>query len=684
MSENGKFLLTSTDNITKIYAIEKHGKLRFPTIIPIKTSKSILSQFALSSDGKYFASFLANSNNQVSIWSAEKKEIIDNLSHNHKVGGLIFSPDGKHIATFTHYNVAIWHINPETNHYEIVQTLPIKDSITNITFDNEGSLLSIIARDFVKDISPVYIWSWKESKNLVQRNFKPFIISATFSNDTRYVALGASNYQSSSQNIYLWEWELTKNQIVPDIKLLSGASIGGGVIVKFHPTEPLLATIQGTSSDPSARVWRVPEFQEVWRAIHAPGTIRSMAFNNEGSHLLTIGQNFADKTTLYSWNLKDRSIGNQFLPQKSVRSLAFSKNDQYIATVNHNTLFVWKNGLQDNPVAGPMKHDNVDSYGLYKVLFSPDGKYIATVSGKNVWVWEWHQTNNLSKLIALLKHSEPVTAMVFSADSTLLATASGKTISLWAWQFNNPKDRFIANLDHPQIVADLAFQPSSGNIVSIAKDDIIRIWSNETDSKVISKHPIDTNLSGLSSNWINYFPVAFSHDGQFLAGKTKYIHDTRIWRVDNGKTLIKLESEKSQINQDSFSPSFLAFSSDGKYLATKSNNTIAQLWNINSGREVSLIKRKGNIHSIAISADGKQMAISDENSGNVEVVLLFLKDLVKGVCERLIQHNLDSSDWVSHIGNGETEKTCESSRLDKLDRINLNDILPYSILKTKH
>ncbi len=252
-------------------------------------------------------------------------------------------------------------------------------------------------------------------------------------------------------------------------------------------------------------------------------------------------------------------------------------------------------------------------------------------------------------------------------QSTQLATASGKIISLWDLQLNNQVNQFITTLEYPEIVADLAFQTPSGNIVSIAKDDIIRIWSTETDSKVISEHPINTNLSGLSDNWINSFPVAFSSDGQFLAGKTKYVHDTRIWRVDNGKTLIKLQSEKSQINLGSFSPGFLAFISDGKYLVTKSNNTVAQFWNINSGLEVSVIHRKDGIQGIAISSDGKQMAISNISKENIEVVSLFLKDLIKDVCARLTQHRLHSIDWVSYIGNVEQKKTCPSSRIDKFN-----------------
>ena len=82
--------------------------------------------------------------------------------------------------------------------------------------------------------------------------------------------------------------------------------------------------------------------------------------------------------------------------------------------------------------------------------------------------------------------------------------------------------------------------------------------------------------------------VAFSPDSKILASSGCKILDhesvtnaIRLWDLESGKELHKLEGHDSSINS-------LAFSSDGKTLASGSDDETVRLWNVTTGRQLSL------------------------------------------------------------------------------------------------
>jgi WD40 repeat protein/serine/threonine protein kinase len=97
------------------------------------------------------------------------------------------------------------------------------------------------------------------------------------------------------------------------------------------------------------------------------------------------------------------------------------------------------------------------------------------------------------------------------------------------------------------------------------------------------------------------FTVAFSPDGRLLASAG---HDgvIRLWEPGTGRELPYLGKHGEEINQ-------LAFVPDGRFLATVSNDSTAKLWDLAEHRlRHTFSSHRGEVSCLAVSANGKLLA----------------------------------------------------------------------------
>ena len=438
-------------------------------------------------------------------------------------------------------------------------------------------------------------WEWHYLKGLRRKLLDPLrheapVFCAVFSP-------GGERIASASHDCLIKLWDASTGRELHSFR----AHDKPARAVAFSPDGRFLAS---GGSDGTVKVWDMQTDQPLpaWEG-NVSGIVWSLAFSANGQSLAS-GSDDGPKMSgeVKLWDVaKRREIWSRKGQGIMVRALAFHPDGQHLAWRSRSngivTVCDMHTGQERLTLAGGMG-------GGRGMAFSPDGRLLACTSGdkhgnEEVTVWDWQAGQ---QRLTLRGHIRDIFCVAFSPDGRRLVTGGAdETIKIWD---SATGQEALTLRDHKGIVWSVAFSRDGHRLVSAGTDQAVRVW----DARPWQDGERGMEIVTLCGHSTGVLSVAFHSQGAVLAsGSADGTY--KLWDTKTCMEQLTLPGSTGTVRNT------VAFSPDGKLLATAGQERTVKVWHIDPKRGMGSKRPVHNLQghtdgilSVAFSPDSKLLA----------------------------------------------------------------------------
>lgn len=567
--------------------------------LPLKESG--INTLAFSADGKWLA--VGGRGKKVQLLDPATGKELKTVGTQARPGihALAFSPDSALLAW--HGSDSLVQLHDLATGSRIHQFGGFAGLNSNLAFAPDGKSLAAAG------MGKVLVWEPKLGGKLSEVILGYIISCLAYSPDSKWIAAAGRNRKiyilnnwAANKPVAVIEGhrgEIASLDFARDGTALVSASNDGTALVwdlvqvlksgtapKAQPPGP------GGDKEPKAGVRTTDSPQLLARlgstAFRPGGQVTMLAFSADGTVLATAASDQVVRLLDVATGQQRRAfVGHQ----KPITALGFAQNDNVLFSADQNTVYLWD--------AATGKELRKLSQGLlmaYPFALTPNGKVLVSASRQRVAdsiLRLWDATSG--KLLQQLEDSlRPALVLAIAPDGkTLAAGCDDGNIRLW----DVAEGKFLRKLSgHEQGVAFLVFAADSQTLASSGHEGVVRVWDVKTGKNVSMARAA---LFGRS--------MAFAPDGKVLAvgsGLLLFLMDTA-----SGKMLKQWRAHDNSINA-------LAYSADGKLLASAGIGGPIRIWDPKTGTEIAKQPsgHREQITRVFLFPDGKTVVSSSADN----------------------------------------------------------------------
>ncbi|HCI79662.1 MAG TPA: hypothetical protein DHW02_08225, partial [Ktedonobacter sp.] len=550
-----------------------------------------------SPDGRWLAS--GGEDTVVRLWDVQRGIPVQELrGHTGSVSAVAFSPDGMLLVSGSEdMRTLIWDVS-NMKAAKLLNTLSgHQGKIWAIAFHPHAERMLLATGS---DDGSILLWN-VQTGDLLWPLRKPSaydeaVYTLAFSPNGKFLASGGKDC-----TVRIWDVDSGDQ-----LNMLEGHT-DWVWSVAFSRDSDMIAS---GSEDQSVRTWEVKTGKRLNILSGHTGRVWTVAFHAEQDIFVSGGID----GTIRFWDVQ-RGECLRILQgyMNGIRSIAYNPHKQILASAGEDyTIYLWNigNGDLDNHDASSQLryrmltgHTNV----VWAVAFHPDGQYIVTGGDDKVLrLWD---VKTRTLLDARLEHDTWIRTLAFSPDGEQFASGGDDgVIHLWdTWRRTS-----IARLKgHKNSIRAITFHPTTTLLASGSVDGTIHLWQLDTLQSTELTRQEQTNVHGpLAAHERGVWSLAFSPDGKLLASGSED-QTIRLWNVHSGHNIETLQGSVSWVGAVAFHPI-------NNILASGGGDNAVYLWDLETRRIVATLRgHTGPVSSISfITSDGSRLA-SGSHDGTI-------------------------------------------------------------------